>query len=973
MTDRAQPGGDDTAGINYEFADVVHYASMTDGWVVPGSDSSLAQYDSNVDETVLAAFGQSSSASSFDVTIDPGQAFVEGWFARDTSTTVTLASSTANQTVYAGWDAEPGTSGTDVVIIGTASDFTNRDPKLPLWTFDTDGSGVTSVVDERQVGHTTNFTEWQVDTEPSQDTDVLRLQDIGGLGVDTLQVSQNFNALYTQVAEHDFELALTRLNYDNGVYDVFTDSNSIASSSSMDLTNLGSELNNNGYIQLEGDVSGATETIQPSGTPELSQVVYDPNGEYLFVAEDNGVVHIYNQGDYSKVTSINVDTQSPLKFSPDGNYFGPELTEVGTWNTVGNGTAIDPFVWSSDDNYIYKKDPDSTELWTRERKEYGLRETQTDKVGGWGNHNPGRTGFGDGHYYIADYFSDYDIYKVDKYTGDTINTYDRHTDGVYETVYHNGVMYAACRDGTLYTYDGNGNSDYTCKGYRCIATRYSTSESAIVFGDDDGYVYVGSESSRFRWGDDIIWGMDVYDGNGWVALAGNRGAEVYNLSDGSLVQVLDEGGDSAFSAEFTNDGSYLVISGQDFGLGYVYDTGTWNVVTQLSDPQNADTVDVWGADWSQTGHLLALNDEGDYNRTIVYDTSDWSVEKIIDYGDTYPSRTVKFTNDDSTETIRGNTLEYMWVALDPGEMRKYWLDRWEYTAARDMGINTSGTTRFDITSDDSEFLYANGTTVTFFDANLNQVGEVDTGDPGLLTMARYSPDDKYAAVSFSGDDGTSSNDTAGNVYIIERDNYTVEQEIKDTNTAGTFGLSWSPDNTELGISTSGDGSTYIGTADTRIFARSDWTLNSKIDSETEDQETVESVDFNADGSQVAYAVDHNTSWGSRDNDASYVHNTIGVEPEGNVTTSAKSLGFVPEKAVFGQETLDFPDEADIEYIISDENNNSLTVAQSDVDTVIDLTGTITGSSITIKTKLYADTLGESSPQLSEYAVYFSTD
>jgi len=46
----------------------------------------------------------SSSGSSFDVVIDGGEAVVGGaLLARDTQTTVTLASSTNNQSVYVGW------------------------------------------------------------------------------------------------------------------------------------------------------------------------------------------------------------------------------------------------------------------------------------------------------------------------------------------------------------------------------------------------------------------------------------------------------------------------------------------------------------------------------------------------------------------------------------------------------------------------------------------------------------------------------------------------------------------------------------------------------------------------------------------------------------------------------------------------------------------------------------------------------
>jgi len=91
----------------------------------------------------------SQSGSSLDVTIDGGEAVVEGAIlARDTQTTVTLAASTNNQTVYLGYDRDLN----DTVIIGLDADFAAEDRRMPIFDFDTDGSGVTSVTDRRQLG-----------------------------------------------------------------------------------------------------------------------------------------------------------------------------------------------------------------------------------------------------------------------------------------------------------------------------------------------------------------------------------------------------------------------------------------------------------------------------------------------------------------------------------------------------------------------------------------------------------------------------------------------------------------------------------------------------------------------------------------------------------------------------------------------------------------------------------------------------
>lgn len=111
-------------------------------WVVPGGSDYLATF-AGLSGTPLNGFSESHSASSFDVTIDTGEAFVGGrWIAKDQTTTVTLASGTSNQTVYAGWESSTANS----VVIGLDSAFSSTDDgrRTPIWEFDTDGSGVTN-------------------------------------------------------------------------------------------------------------------------------------------------------------------------------------------------------------------------------------------------------------------------------------------------------------------------------------------------------------------------------------------------------------------------------------------------------------------------------------------------------------------------------------------------------------------------------------------------------------------------------------------------------------------------------------------------------------------------------------------------------------------------------------------------------------------------------------------------------------
>jgi hypothetical protein len=151
MTEKAHPSNNRTAESFKTAVGFAHAGGLEEGVIVDGaSPTEVAEQDSGIDETQLNAFAESHGAASFDVTIDPGEAFVWGaWLAKDTTTTVTVAASTADQTIYVGWNR----NSPDDVIIGLASAFDSatedEDMKIPLYDVDTDGSGVTAVTDRR--------------------------------------------------------------------------------------------------------------------------------------------------------------------------------------------------------------------------------------------------------------------------------------------------------------------------------------------------------------------------------------------------------------------------------------------------------------------------------------------------------------------------------------------------------------------------------------------------------------------------------------------------------------------------------------------------------------------------------------------------------------------------------------------------------------------------------------------------------
>jgi hypothetical protein len=150
MTEKANPSINRPAEA-FKTAGAIAYGGSDEGFISPANQpTEISVQDGGIDESQLNAFDETSSASSLDVTIDGGEAFVFGsWIAIDTSTSVSLAASTSGQTVSVGWNK----NGADDVIVGLDAAFSSAsgdaDQKIPLFTFDTDGSGVTNVVDER--------------------------------------------------------------------------------------------------------------------------------------------------------------------------------------------------------------------------------------------------------------------------------------------------------------------------------------------------------------------------------------------------------------------------------------------------------------------------------------------------------------------------------------------------------------------------------------------------------------------------------------------------------------------------------------------------------------------------------------------------------------------------------------------------------------------------------------------------------
>lgn len=156
MTQKVNPSPQRPASSFKTAGAIAYGGGSQDGYIVPNNETTeIAIQDQDISTTGINQFTETTSSNSFDVSIDGGEAFVFGaWVCTDTTTTITLAQNTSNQKVFLGWNK----SAADNVIIGTESTFSitpgDTDQKIPLYSFDTNSTGVTNTTDLRSFNAT---------------------------------------------------------------------------------------------------------------------------------------------------------------------------------------------------------------------------------------------------------------------------------------------------------------------------------------------------------------------------------------------------------------------------------------------------------------------------------------------------------------------------------------------------------------------------------------------------------------------------------------------------------------------------------------------------------------------------------------------------------------------------------------------------------------------------------------------------
>ena len=320
--DRAQPGAIETVARNYELGDVL--GQFSEGWIVPADDPTIsARRSTDLDQSAFEAFDLTHSATSLTVTVQPGEAFVSGWLARDEPTDIELDAD-AETTVVLGWDPDaiydPESDATrddaDRVLVDIDANVADDVPQTAIWTVETDADGVVSVADERRIGPS-------ADIESLTDAAGNVIEDFAGnaLAVEdgrlnsepAVDTRRAINQLFVQTGRHDFELGLARLEYADGQFEVYADDERIAADEDVNLV-LGLPSDDEGYVELaEGATEGSTtHAEQDMGFLPDEAVVVDelfselPDGADVRyeIEDENGNVVTAGRDDLDSVVDL---------------------------------------------------------------------------------------------------------------------------------------------------------------------------------------------------------------------------------------------------------------------------------------------------------------------------------------------------------------------------------------------------------------------------------------------------------------------------------------------------------------------------------------------------------------------------------------------------------------------------------------------------------------------------------------------
>lgn len=380
MVDRAQPGARGSVVRNIELGETT--GQFSSGWIVPAATPTLSSRRfTSLDTGAYAEFDATHANNSLDVTIGAGEGFCNGWFARDQETVITLSPDTEGQTVVLGWNAsriyddqiDATRDGADTAIVALDKNTPEDEPTFPIWEFDTDATGVVEARDMRRVG---SFLE--ADTVDAEDSisnaeyenvesipDAVAIKsaqvytDVQGLVVyngsawervagtsDLARRNQsNISELIVNLGEAQFELGLERLDFGNGIFDVFANEAQIESLTQLDLDtdtrtlSLNEQFNDGlaeygardyGFI-VDTMVFAIDADVDRSDRTDIKLVITDENGNQEIISIDQQDTIIETLA----FETLNITTQLVIE-RDDGVFESPEIDD---WAVYYDGRA----------------------------------------------------------------------------------------------------------------------------------------------------------------------------------------------------------------------------------------------------------------------------------------------------------------------------------------------------------------------------------------------------------------------------------------------------------------------------------------------------------------------------------------------------------------------------------------------------------------------------------------------------------
>lgn len=357
MTERVQPGA---KGSRYRGIEIGEAISGGSNYIIDPASPTLSSIRyGTLDQDAYDGFSETHSATSFDVTIGPGEAFVDGWLAKDTPTTVTLQSDRTQQTVVLGWNpdavydeaVDDARDDADEVLLDTEANInamTQEKPVIPVWEFDTDTEGVTAARRITGIGSdkpaTTRLADGTIQYEADDGTVTFEITPDGSLNVLSLELNGNqLDANGDGVFDNTDVTGLANFDVDEAFSAYPIASSDVAADS------IGNdEVDNNGDFTFNNEVSlsgGASGLPEPTADSDAARKAYvDAVKQGLDIKSSVDVSNHDADIDLSSATDPNPVDGYTLS---DGDRIllkhQTDATENGIYTVV---VATDPTTWT---------------------------------------------------------------------------------------------------------------------------------------------------------------------------------------------------------------------------------------------------------------------------------------------------------------------------------------------------------------------------------------------------------------------------------------------------------------------------------------------------------------------------------------------------------------------------------------------------------------------------------------------------